>query len=226
MNLSVTKTLILTATWVPSVLSAQGTVHALACEDSSDSLPSVGAYCFFFDSDQTYCVSPGVDADGTDVPCLRIGRVHVGQTRESVEAHLGSPFQDFPPRLPGLSMSAYWVFRDTVSHARSYYVVEFERLDGQEIVFSTQLTGSRSDSLHHFSCLHLEDDESVLRRQLGKPTEVSPFQFEEDGVSGVVWSYAPMPISIELVDGKVYSFRVWRPEHVAPKERKLSLLGN
>ncbi len=198
----------------------------LACRTTHDSLASMGVYGFFYDADQILCVAPSDDADGTDVPCLRIGQVHVGQTRESVEGRLGLPFQNIESRLPGFTTSAYMVFRDSVANTAAYYVVEYEQFDGHEIAFSVQLTGSRPDALHHFSCLHLEDDEVALRRQLGEPAEVSPFQFEEDGVSGVVWSYAPLPLSIELVDGKVYSFRVWRPDNVEPQERRLSLLEN
>jgi len=198
--------------------------NVLMCEGVADSLPSVGIYGFFHDAEQTLCVAPSDDADGTDVPCLRMGQIHVGQTRESVEERLGSAFQDIEPRLPGFTTSAYMVFRDTVANEATYYVVEYEQLNNREIAFSVQLTGTRPDTMHHFSCLHLEDDEAALRRQLGEPTDISPFEFEEDGVSGVVWSYAPVPISIEVVNGKVFSFRVWRPEYVEPKERRLSLL--
>lgn len=220
------RVLVFVASTLDSALSAQATAYPLRCRDTGDSLPAVGMYSLLFDAGQILCAAPTDDADGTDVPCLRIGQVYVGQRRESVEGRLGSPFQDIDSRLPGFTTSAYMVFRDSVANSAAYYIVEYEEFDEQEIAFSVQLTGSRPDTLHHFSCLHLEDDEAALRRQLGEPTDISPFEFEEDGVSGMVWSYAPLPVSIELVDGKVYSFRVWRPEYVEPKERVLSLLEN
>ncbi len=205
---------------------AQSEQDPLACRNSRESSPSVGVYTFFLDSEKIFCVAPSDDADDTDVPCLRIGRVHVGQSRASVEELLGAPFQQFPERIPGLSTNAYWVLRDSIAGTGTYYVVEYEKLEDKEIAFSVQLTGDRPDLLHHFSCLHLEDEEELLRTQLGAASDVSPFQFAGDNVSGVVWSYAPLPLSIELVDGKVYSFRVWRPDFVAPKVRQLSVLVN
>lgn len=214
------------AVFVVQNATGQNGQDKLVCQSTRESLPSMGVYGFFYDADQTFCVAPRDDADGTDVPCLRIGRVYVGQRREAVENVLGDPFRDLGTSRAGFSTSAYLVADDSSTGNGSYYVIEYEELNGQQIAFSVQLTGTRPDTMHHFSCLHLEDDEGTLRRQLGEPTDVSPFEFEEDGVSGVVWSYAPLPVSIELVDGKVYSFRVWRPEYVEPKERSLSLLEN
>lgn len=202
------------------VLAGQERRHPLTCESSG-----VGAYSLFFDAGQVLCVAPEIDGDGTYVPCLRIGEVHVGQSRDGVEELLGSPFRTFEPRLPQFSSTAaYLVLRDSVEHNAAYYVVEYESLDGRELAFSVQLTGSRPKLLHHYSCLDLEEADTTVRRQLGEPSEVSPFEAPQSGVSGVVWSYKPLPVSIEFVEGKVYSFRVWRPDHVPPKERRLSLL--
>jgi hypothetical protein len=222
---------VLAATLICSIVTndwllAQDASRSLVCEASSESGASVGIYSFLYDVGQLMCVAPRDDADGTDVPCLRIGRVYVGQRREAVENVLGDPFRDLGTSRAGFSTSAYLVADDSGAGDGSYYVIEYEELNGQQIAFSVQLTGARPDSVHHFSCLHLEGDETALRRQLGEPTDISPFEFEEDDVSGVVWSYAPVPISIEVVNGKVYSFRVWRPEYVEPKERRLSLLEN
>lgn len=196
----------------------------LECKGTGDDLPSVGVYGFFQDAGRLMCLAPKQDGDGTDVPCLRVGRSHVGQSRESLEFKLGPPWQELDARLPGLTTSAYLVFTDSVENNGAYYVIEYEQVNGEDVAFSVQLTGNRPDTPHHFSCLHLGDHQAIVERQLGEPTDVSPFEFEDDGVSGLVWSYAPLPVSIELVDGTVYSFRVWRPEHVEPKERRLSLL--
>lgn len=73
----------------PLLLAAQEVRNVLACEDSGGSLPPGGAYGFSFDADKLFCVAPSDDADGSDVPCLRIGQVHVGQARESIEGRLG-----------------------------------------------------------------------------------------------------------------------------------------
>ncbi len=206
------------------MVTAQQPRHPLTCEQAGADLPSVGVYGFFWDAGRTYCVAPTEDADGTDVPCLRIGALHVGQAREDVEERLGSPWQTVASRAPGLTAAVYLLFRDSVAGRGAYYVIEYERVEARDVAFSVQLTGQRPDGIHHFSCLRLEDEVGAVRRQLGEPVDVSPFAAPESGVSGLTWSYEPLPVSIEIVDGKVYSLRVWRPPHVAPRERTLSLL--
>lgn len=208
----------------PAMAFAQEPSALLECRGTGDDLPSVGVYSFFQDAGRLMCLAPRQDGDGTDVPRLRVGRSHVGKSRESLEPKLGPPWQELDARLPGLTTSAYLVFTDSIENNGAYYAIEYEQVNREDVAFSVQLTGNRPDTPHHFSCLHPGDHQALVERQLGEPTDVSPFEFEDDGVTGVVWSYAPLPVSIELVDGKVYSFRVWRPEHVEPKERRLSLL--
>ena len=117
---------------------------------------------------------------------------------------------------------AYLAHQDSVARSAAYYVIEYERVGGEEIAFSIQLTGDRPDGQHHFSCLDLGGPEARVTQQLGPPSERSPFDVGD--VQGVVWSYAPLPVSIEIVDGKVYSMRVWRPDNVPARPRRLSLI--
>lgn len=134
----------------PSALGAQ-TTHPLKCQAAGPELPSVGLYGFFFDSGRNICVAPKADADGTDVPCLRVGETYVGQAREDVEKHLGKPWRPLESRLPHLSTVAYLVFRDSATARGAYNVVEYEHVDGEEIAFSVQLTGDRPEGPYHFS---------------------------------------------------------------------------
>jgi hypothetical protein len=203
-----------TATWPQEA--------SLACRPSGEHTPKVGLYGFVHDNGRRLCVAPKDDADGTDVPCLRVGRGYVGQERADVEEHLGEPWQELESRLPGLSMIAYLVFRDSASATGAYYVVEYERAGDEEIAFSVQLTGDRPEGQHHFSCLNLGDPDFLVTQQLGLPSERSPF--EAGDVRGTAWSYGALPVSIEIVDGKVYSMRVWRPDDVPPQQRRLSLI--
>ncbi len=200
-------------------------VSPFTCLSAGDSLPSVGAYGLFVDRGRLLCLAPDEDADGTLVPCLRIGTLHVGQSRTDVEAHIGKPWRSVHPRLPGLTTRAYLVSHDSTANRIAYYLVEYERVGEEELVFAVQLTGDRLDSLAaSFSCLNLAAVEADVRRQLGAPSGMSPFRAADAGVAGVVWSYEPLPISIEVVDGKVYSFRVWRPGDVPARRRTLTLL--
>ena len=102
---------------------------------------------------------------------------------------------------------------------------KYERIGDDELVFSAQLTGDPPDPVAlDFSCLQLGGTGAAVRQQPGAPSEIRSFERAEAGVAGVVWSYDPLPISIEVVDGRVYSFRVWRPDDVPARRRTLTLL--
>jgi hypothetical protein len=182
-------------------------------------------YALLYDSGRTACVAPERDSDGSIVPCLRIGRVHVGKVRTDLEEQLGLAPRILPQRLPNLTTVAYVIDADSARDRATYYVLEYERVAGDELLFSAQLTGDPADmAALDFSCLKLGTSEAAVHQQLGAPSEVRPFEAPHTGVAGVVWSYDPLPISIEFVDGKVYSFRVWRPGDVPARKRTLSLL--
>lgn len=195
-----------------------------SCVESSETGPRVGLYDLVEDGGRRLCVAPSEDADGTVVPCLRIGRVYVGQVRADVHRVLGDPWRRLGPREQRIATDVYLVFRDTVRDRGAYYVIEYEMAEGKEIAYSVQLTGDRSDSAHTFSCLALEDPEEAVRRQLGTPTDVTEFEFQDEAVRGVVWWFDPEPVSVEIAKARVYSIRVWRPDHVGPRPRTLRVL--
>ena len=190
----------------------------LQCITGGDSVPSVGVYDFVFDNTRTLCVAPKEDADGTLMPCLRIGRIYIGQARDEVEKETGSPGRAF-----GDAGYAYLVYRDTIAEEGAYYAVEYERVRNQDVAAAIQLTGDPTPTGLHFSCLRLGDPEADVRRQLGLPAGTTPFDAPEAGVSGTRWEYRA-PFSIEIVNGRVFGFRVWRPRGVPAGERTLSLL--
>ncbi len=170
------------------------------------------------------CVAPTVDADGTVVPCLRIGAVFVGMSRESIERVLGKPWRDLGPTPPGKSTVAYLVHHDSVAGTSAYYAVEYEHLDSMEIAFSVQLTGDKLSTGEHFSCIGLGDGAEAITQQLGRPSETAAVDVGRAGVTATAWYYWTLSTSIEIVNGRVFSLRVWRPDEVLPRERTLSRL--
>ncbi len=214
-------TVLLLAILVAHITRAQGPDDRLRCLGGGDSIPSVGLYSLVVDKDRRLCVATKEEGDGTLIPCLRVGRVYVGQLRAEVEIELGQPWQAVEGQPT--PTYAYPVFRDSTSRTGAYYIVEYERLTGEQIASAVQVTGDRPAISLQFSCLQLGDSEADVRRQLGSPEETTPFDSPEAGRHGMRWDYAD-PFSIEIVDGKVFSFRVWRPDDIPAKKRKLSLL--
>jgi hypothetical protein len=49
---------------------------------------------------------------------------------------------------------------------------------------------------------------------------IAPFEDASIGVKGQQWTYGPLPFSAEIVDNRVYSIRVRRPDALPPKRRR------
>jgi hypothetical protein len=211
-------------TTVSTFATAQSLAPALKCRESQRGLPRVGLYSVLVSGTSHVCAAPTADADGTLVPCLRIGAIFVGMSRESVERVLGRPSITLSPRLPSLSTMVYGANRGSASGRGPHYVVEYERADGADIAFSVQLTGDQLNSNEHLSCIGLGDRADVVATQLGPPTDTITVEVGQPGVTGFAWYYSLSPISFEIVNERVYSLRVWRPDGVAPRERTLSRL--
>src|SRR2546425_738349 len=191
----------------------------LACRPAADTLPPVGAYSFFRQGATVRCVAPRGDDDETVAPCLRVGEVDVGERRDEVEGALGAPQRSFSQRN-GTVAYMYLVFFDG-SQRGAYYVIEYESAEGSEVVRSLQLTRDRPPLPLDFSCVLLGDPAERFTRQVGPPVSIAPFEDASIGVKGQQWTYGPLPFSAEIVDNRVYSIRVWRPDALPPKRRRL-----
>ncbi|HEV8263917.1 MAG TPA: hypothetical protein VGQ06_03130 [Gemmatimonadales bacterium] len=194
-----------------------GPTHVFACREVTDSLPCYGAYSFRRDaSGAVTCVAPREEPPTPLSPCLRLGWVHVGQTRGDVEQILGRPWQPSPPRADGTEGFAYLVFTDSVRDRGAYYVVEYERAGGGQIARSIQFTGDSIPLPLDFSGLRIGDLPDRVLRQLGAPTSRGEFNDEAQGIRGEWWDWTRASISLEIVNGRLYSVRLWRPDGVRP----------
>ncbi len=191
-----------------------------ACRRTADALPLVGAYSFFRERDTLHCFVDRDDQDSTQAPCLRVGDAYVGEGRDEVERALGAPQQSFPQSSGALAYM-YLVFHDVAQHRGAYYVIEYESLQGSEIIRSLQLTRDQPPLPLDFSCVRLGDRAEGLTQQIGPPVHTAPFDDPSVGIKGQRWTYGPVPLSVEIVDGKVYSIRVWRPDGLPLKRRHL-----
>lgn len=209
-----------------------GSDSRLACRETGVGLPRVGVYALFAsraegsepaEREQLMCAAAAEDDDASIRPCLRIGRIHVGQRRAEVEQRLGAPFLEVPGP-DGQPAYAYLVFANEATTTGAYYVVTFEEVDGGGIVESVQLTGQQPPLPHDFACFGLGSHASDVRRQLGLPARVTTFADPDHDLAGDLWIYDDAPISLELMDDRVASIRVSRPSDVDPQALRLTLL--
>ena len=100
--------------WVASLAAAQ-VAGGLSCAESMPELPRIGINALFYDNGKRLCAS--VQADPAEFPCLRIGKVYVGQPRAEIERELGAPKQSLDGRDGRSSTQLYVVALDSVTEA-------------------------------------------------------------------------------------------------------------
>jgi tetratricopeptide (TPR) repeat protein len=196
---------------------------ALACRVAADSSAAIGAYSLYRDKTGFHCVVDRVDEDGTIAPCLRIGWIYVGLERREVERVLGTAWKSLRHDADGHDIAIYLVFQDREHRRGAYYAVEFEPAGEHQIAQSVQLTQDPPPLPMDLSCLQLGDSPDRVTRQLGPPDHTEAFEDRSIPLRGSRWDYGGAPMSIEIVDGKVYSLKVWRPDALPPKERRLKV---
>lgn len=193
--------------------------HVFACREGADSIPCRGGYTMYRSVAGLVCVVPREEtppAPHLSSACQHIGWVHVGQARRSVEELLGSPWQRGPDRGDGTESIAYLVFRDSLRDRGSYYLVEYERVDTQQVARSIQFTGDSTPLPIDFSGLRIGDDSIRVLAQLGAPETRGEFNDEAQGIKGQWWDWPRSGISFEIVSGHLFSIRLWRTQYQGP----------
>ena len=196
-----------------------GIDSVLACTSPSPTQPLVGPYAFVRPDSQTPLTCRTSDAlTDSYAPCLRIGRVHIGASAENVMATLGAPWQ-VAPAQPAPAY-VHLVHTGAESGGGTYYSIQYEIVDGTPLVGILQLTGRMALLSHSMSCLELGVSSGMVLRQLGEPTSVVPVRAETLRRDVELWRYDPVPLSLEILDGQLYSIRVWRSGDIQAKARE------
>ncbi len=131
--------------------------------------------------------------------CLRIGPLYIGQSQEDAERILGKPWKVIE-QDGGVATKVFAIKSDET--AKPYWVITFN----SGVINAIQLTGKNPRNVYKFSSIKLGDKKVKVLEILGEPFTTKPVE----SVKGILWSYHPFPISLELVDEKVYSIRVSR----------------
>jgi hypothetical protein len=100
----------------------------------------------------------------------------------------------------GVTASAFSIIESQDRHA--YWVIGHK----DSRVVSIQLTGNHGHPDFSFSSIMLNDPKEKVSEILGPRHTVR----RVPEVNGDVWDYYPFQISVEIVEGRVYSIRVGR----------------
>lgn len=170
--------------------------QAIEAEEMRRAMSETPVNSFRYVGDQLVCKQ---DSPASNyLACLRVGSVRIGDSyRNFRERHPGQR-KELPPE-GGVTASVH----PAASDGRTYWVIG--RRDDR--IVSIQLTGSRSGPDLAFAALQLGDSEEKAMALLGPRANISAVP----EIGGLLWNYAPFPISIEFVDGKVYSIKIAEP---------------
>ncbi len=146
------------------------------------------------------CNSSGKDESYT--PCLRIGPVSVGQNLREISRMFGKANRVVEEGA--VTMRVYVIRAGAmVGHRIPYWVIGFRKRK----VVSIQITSPRGDERFTFSSIQIGDTASKVTATLGPPTMKEMVK----DVSATYWGYDPVPIGIEIMDGRVYTMYVSEP---------------
>lgn len=141
------------------------------------------------------------EAPLTFLPCLTVGGVAIGADIDDVEERLGAPAR-VAPVSEGTEARAYFIPQR--GDDKPYHVVTY-RL-GKAV--AVQLLGPPTVLPFTFSGLALGDGQQRVLDVLGPPARRCP------GPRGAEsWIWAPLPIGVDLRDGRVAGLKVTWPRH-------------
>jgi hypothetical protein len=139
------------------------------------------------------------------IACLRIGPLRVGDSYRAFRERDPKSWKETALE-GGVSSSAFRIV--ATSDTNAYWVIGHR--DDQ--IVTVQLTGNYSHPDLAFATIRLNDTEEKVLAMLGPPANIRVVK----EIGGLLWDYLPIPISIELVHGRVYSIKVATPD-LAPQ---------
>lgn len=135
------------------------------------------------------------------IACLRIGPLRVGDSYRAFRERNPKSWKEAMLE-GGVATSAFRII--ATSDANAYWVIGHR--DDQ--IVSVQLTGTYSHPDLAFATIRLKDTEEKVLAMLGPPARIQVVK----EIGGLIWDYHPIPVSIELIHGRVYSIKVAAPD--------------
>lgn len=132
------------------------------------------------------------------LPCLNIGGIKIGDSISTVEKKYPDIFKTITN--PDTSITKVYPVEGPTDEV-PYFAVVYKK----NLVSSIQLTGRGTKETLSFSSIQLGDQYKKVLEIIGPPSKKNNVQ----EINGEIWSYFPFPISIEIVENKVYSIKVY-----------------
>lgn len=130
---------------------------------------------------------------------LKIGWINLNDNFKTITETFGEPYET----LKGEDEINNHIFLlDTINENLNYIVVS-ERND---TLWGIQLTGYLTNQNYNFSSIRLGDYSYFVEKKLGIGSE----QVEVEDINGYKWIYDPFPFSIEFIENRVYSIRIYK----------------
>ncbi len=140
------------------------------------------------------------------LPCMRVGGISIGQSRQEVESSLKGLLSKSPGEN-GLETRIYIV--SGKRSAKGFLLETYLAIDYKDdVVESIQLTGKPSYPNHEFSSLKLGDHLRKVKRIIGKPTSSKVNVNGDKPVT--LLDYAPYPIKLEIDNNRISTIRLSR----------------
>ena len=136
--------------------------------------------------------------------CLSIGPLRVGDSYRPMRDLNPKPWKEVALEN-GVSAAAFLII--ATAELNAYWVIGHR----DDKIVSVQLTGNYSHPDLAFATIRLNDSEEKVLAMLGPRAQIWVVR----EIGGLLWDYYPFPISIEFLQGRVYSMRVTAPDLTA-----------
>jgi len=145
------------------------------------------------------CFADSVSVD-SPLACLHIGLISIGDEYAVIEGKYGSPKRTIS-QSGGREVKVYELRSKT--NETTYLAITVK----DNLINAIQVAGAKPDESFSFSSISIGDSPRRLIELLGKPSRSK--LVEETGAT--LWSYEPFPFSFEIVEGEIYSIKIWNP---------------
>lgn len=134
-----------------------------------------------------------------ELACLHIGEFTLGDSMSMWADRLDKPYDSWSDELG----SQFDVYLLPFEGKQDIPYLLFEHRSGQ--IVALQMSGPATTDTTSFAGLHLGDPVEILQKKLGPPSSTR----EVADIKGELWSYQPFPISVEVVNKRISSIRIY-----------------
>lgn len=135
--------------------------------------------------------------------CMRLGDIWINEPIEQSVKKVQKYGGKFEKKNKDSKGRVYYIFGLPFDEKQKEvpYIILYNE-DGRTSII--QLTGQATTANLNFSSICLGDTEETVADVMCAPRGVS----EVEDIGGYMWNYHPFPVTVEFIQGKVYSIRI------------------